>query len=82
MLRVGVVASIAIIVGGFIDSRTDFSWMPFAFLVAGLCGVFCGGVTIFTTRGFHRVVAGLAAAISLYALIRLVRYIGWAANLP
>jgi hypothetical protein len=82
MLRVGVIASIAIVIGSFINSFIDLSWAPFAFFVAGLCGAFCGGVAIFSAKGFHRGVACLATAISLYALIRLVGYIGWAVNLP
>jgi len=82
MLRVGVVAGIILAIGGLVDSFTDFWWMPFAFLIAGLCGAFCGGVATFTAEGFQRVIAALSAAVSLYALLRLIRFLGWAVNLP
>ncbi len=91
-LRVGVIASLVIVVSGLAEFAVNF--VPFEFLhvlflpcgvlvfAAGLFGAFCGFATLFKVHGFYRLVALLSALISLYAVVRCAGFFGWAINLP
>jgi hypothetical protein len=84
MLQVGVIASLVIVVTGYLDEFSNLrnDWIPICNFIAGLCGAFCGGVTIFTAKGFLRLVALLCATTSLHALLKAVQYLGWCLSLP
>lgn len=85
-LRVGVIAGLIIAAIGVLNAFTHvlILFLPLAVGVAvvGLCGTFCGITAAVTCRGFHRLVAALAALVCLYALIHCVGFLGWAINLP
>ena len=79
-LQVAVWAAIFILTMGFAAFLSHFftshNWMMPVFFcggvavfVAGLCGTFCGLPLVFRLHGFPRLVAVLAALVSLYAVI-------------
>jgi hypothetical protein len=84
MLQVGVIASLLVVAAAFLDEFTNLKndWIPICNFIAGLCGTFCGGVTIFTAKGFLRLVALLCATTSLCALLKAIQYLGWCLSLP
>ena len=94
-LLVGVWAATFILVMGFAEFLSQFlpimepDWFAPVLLgggalvfVAGLCGAFCGLSLIFRLHGFSRLVAVLTSLVSVYAVIRCTRFLGWSINLP
>ena len=52
------------------------------FVLATAVGIFCSVISLFKGRGFFRLIAALAAAVSFGALIQCVSFFKWAINQP
>ena len=77
--RIGVISGLILVKSGLVFSIVPFfayAGIAFPILISAvaLVGGFCSVTSIFSERGFNRVIAALCAALACYALLEYGRY--------